>query len=186
MLWTILQAESDVLRKRSTVAPWSIISLPIFSFKRVSHSFPLSNLGLSLSHIVVARTRFFAPPKQVSSLNMKRWWWAIRRSEIGCTYTIPNGNIRFLYLRRCGHRDVRVTRVYVTRRTFSSAIRQSGQEFPRWSWSCGRILVCLQERCGIHIARDPESGKPLYGRWRSRARLQPAVLSHQWEYRWSI
>jgi len=44
----------------------------------------------------------------------------------------------------------------LTRRTFSSAMNLSIRECVRQSYSSRRIPVCLQERCGIRIARGPE------------------------------
>ena len=139
----MFQAESESLRNRCTVAPWWIITFQCSSFKRCSRLFPTSATGPSISHNVVARTTFFALPGPVSSVNMRRLWWGIepvRGSVICCTYTIPDSSIFFLYLFRYGYRD---SMCYegLTRRTFSSAMRQSVREFPRRSGS-SRIPVC--------------------------------------------
>jgi len=157
MLSTRLQAESDVLRKRSTAAPWPIIAFQYSSFKPLSRLSPSAN-SESLSHIVVARMTFFALLEPVSSSNMWRFCCGfadIRGSVIRCTYTIPDSSIRFLYLRRCGYQDS-IGSKGLTRRTFFLAICQSAREFARQSFSYRQILVCLRERCGIRIARGPE------------------------------
>ena len=128
MLSMMPQAESDVLRKRSTAAPWSIIPFQYSSFKPFSRLSPSSG-SVSLSHKVVARTTFFALLGPVSFSNMWIFRWgvaAIRNSEIRCTYTIPDNNTCFfLYLRRCGYQDGPGSKGLTRQRTFSLAIRQS-------------------------------------------------------------
>ena len=110
MLSTMLQAESDVLKKRSTAAPWRIIVFQYSSFKTSSRSFPSSSNSPNLSHIVVAKTTFFALLEPVSSAKVRRLRCCvadIRKRMMLSTYTIPDSNICFLYLRRCGYRGLR-------------------------------------------------------------------------------